>query len=132
MFPLSRMLRLGLAGGSLYVLNWIFPILFAHWHAGNACPHLGLVPACYLVMVCYAAMGITALFWNKQLSWLFFSGAVPVIFMAMIGTVLEITGLPTCPRSDTGLPLCYMSLLVGVMMLVVFLYVLKLERIKTD
>ena len=132
MLAFSRILRLIVVAVSLYVLSGIFPISFTHWRAGNACPHLGLVPACYLVMVCYAAMGIAALFWNKQLSWLFFSGAVPVIFMAMIGTVLEITGLPTCPRSDTGLPLCYMSLLVGVMMLVVFLYVLKLERIKTD
>jgi hypothetical protein len=83
-------------------------------------------------MVCYAAMGVAALFWNKQLSWLFFSGVVPVIFMALVGTVLEITGLPSCPRSDTGLPLCYISLLVGVMMLAVFLCVLKLERIKAD
>lgn len=131
MLPLSRILRLSLVAVSLYVLSGITPISLAHWHAGNACPHLGPVPACYLVMVCYAAMGIAALFWNKSFNWLFYAGAIPVILMALVGTMLEITGLPTCPRSDTGLPLCYISLFVGVMMLAVFLCALKLEQKKT-
>ena len=128
MLPFSRILRLGLTGVSLYVLSGIAPISLTHWHAGNACPLLGPIPACYIVTACYAAMGTAALFWNKPLSWLFFTGVAPVIFMALVGTALEITGLPTCPRSDTGLPLCYLSLFLGVMMLTVFLYTLKQER----
>jgi hypothetical protein len=73
-------------------------------------------------------MGLAALLWNRHLSWLFFVGAAPVILLAMMGTALELSGRPTCPRSATGVPLCYMSLGVGVMMLLVFVYVLKRER----
>lgn len=125
---ISHILRLCLAGFSLYVLSGIVPISLAHWQTGNACPDLGPIPACYVVSVCYAAMGIVAILWNRPLSWLFFAGVAPVILLALVGSLLELTGHPTCPRSDAGLPLCYMSLFVGVMMLLVFLYVLKRER----
>ena len=63
------------------------------------------------------------------LSGLFFVGAIPVIVLALIGTTLELSGQPTCPQSETGMPLCYMSLFVGVMMLLVFLYILRRERV---
>ena len=90
---------------------------------------LGPLPACYLVSVCYAAMGLAAVLWNKRLNGLFFAGAAPVILLALTGTSLELSGRPTCPRSEIGLPLCYLSLIAGIMMLVVFLFALKRERI---
>lgn len=127
MLVFSRLLRLGLVAFSLYVLSGIVPISFTQWHTGNACPMLGPVPACYVVSICYAAMGITALLWNRPLKWLFFAGASPVILLALAGSSLELLGHPTCPRSATGWPLCYASLFVGLMMLSVFLFALKLE-----
>lgn len=129
MLPLSRILRLCLAGFSVYVLSGLIPISFAHWQTGVVCPMLGPLPACYLVSACYAAMGLAAVLWNKRLNGLFFAGAAPVILLALTGTSLELSGRPTCPRSETGLPLCYLSLIAGIMMLVVFLFALKRERI---
>jgi len=125
---ISHILRLGLTGISLYVLSGIVPVSLSHWQTGNACPNLGPIPACYVVSVCYAAMGIAALLWNKPLNWLFFAGSTPVILLALVGSVLELTGYPTCPRLDSGFPLCYLSLFVGIMMLVGFLYTLKCEN----
>jgi len=58
-------------------------------------------------------MGIAALLWNKPLIRLFFAGITPVIHLALAGSVLELAGHPTCPLSDTGFPLCYISLLRG-------------------
>ncbi len=129
MLPLSRILRLCLAGFSVYVLSGLIPISFAHLQTGVVCPMLGPLPACYLVSACYAAMGLADVLWNKRLNGLFFAGAAPVILLALIGTSLELSGRPTCPRSETGLPLCYLSLIAGIMMLVVFLFALKRERI---
>ncbi len=128
MLPVSRILRLCLVGFSAYVLSGIIPISIAQWQTGAGCPMLGPLPACYLVTLCYGAMGLAALWWAKPLSGLFFAGATPVILLALVGTALELSGRPTCPRSASGVPLCYMSLGVGVMMLLVFLYVLKRER----
>lgn len=129
MLPLSRILRLCLGVFAAYVLSGIIPISFTHWQTGAACPMLGPLPACYLVSICYAAMGLAAVLWNKPLNGLFFAGAAPVILLALIGTSLELSGRATCPRSETGLPLCYLSLIASIMMLVVFLLVLKRERV---
>jgi len=128
MLSVPRILRLCLVAFSAYVLSGIIPISVAQWQTGVGCPMLGPLPACYLVTLCYAAMGLAALLWNKRLSGLFFVGATPVILLALVGTGLELSGHPICPRSASGVPLCYMSLLVGVMMLLVFLYILKRER----
>lgn len=124
----SRLLRIGLAGFALVVLSRIVPISIDEFMTGSACPKILGFPACYLVSACYALMAIAAIFWNKQFTRLFFIGVTPVILLALTGTSLELLGRPTCPRSETGWPLCYSSLMAGLMMLAVFLTVLWLEK----
>ncbi len=124
----ARVLRLGLAAFSIYILSGIIPISATHFHTGDACPTLGPIPACYIVAICYSAMGVAAIFWNKRLSWLFFAGVTPVILLASVGSFMELTGDPTCPQSESGFPLCYISWVVGVLMLVVFLIVRRGEK----
>ena len=128
MVLLSRLIRLGLFGFSLYVLSGIVPISIEQFKSGGACPLIGPIPACYIVSLAYGAMGIAALLWNKKLIWLFVLGVVPVISLAASGTALELLGYPTCPRSDGGLPLCYFSLAVGLIMAITFYSALKIER----
>ena len=128
MILLSRFLRLGLFVFSLYVLSGIIPISIKQFQSGGACPLIGPIPACYIVSVAYTAMGVAAILWTKKLVWLFILGALPVIGLALSGTTLELFGHPTCPRSESGLPLCYLSLVVGLMMAIVFLIVLKIEK----
>ena len=129
MMLLSRLIRLGLFGFSLYVLSGIVPISIEQFKSGGACPLIGPFPACYIVSLSYMAMGIAALLWNKKLTWLFIAGIVPVIGLAASGTALELLGHPTCPRSDSGLPLCYVSLAVGLVMVLIYYSVLKIERL---
>ncbi|MEP3844420.1 MAG: hypothetical protein ABJM43_03620 [Paracoccaceae bacterium] len=110
------------------VLSGIVPISLSHFQTGGACPALGPIPACYLVSICYAAMAIAALVWWRRLTWLFLAGATPVILLAALGTTLELFGKPTCPLSDTGLPLCYVSLAIGFSILVTYLLVVFIEK----
>jgi len=112
------------------VLSGIIPISFTHFQTGDACPSLGLIPACYLVSICYAAMAIAALVWWRRLIWLFFAGVTPVILLAALGTTLELFGEPTCPLSDAGLPLCYVSFAIGLAILGAYLLVILIEKQK--
>jgi hypothetical protein len=123
-----RLLRVSLAAFSIYVLSGIVPISITHMHTGDACPLIGPIPACYIVSICYAAMGIASLLWAKPLNWLFFAGSAPVILLALAGTSMELMGRPTCPVSDAGTPLCFYSLAVGISMLTIFLVALKMEQ----
>ncbi|MEP3347972.1 MAG: hypothetical protein ABJN34_03085 [Litoreibacter sp.] len=123
----SRILRLGLVIISGIVLTGIVPISVAQFRTGDACPSIGFIPACYLVTICYAAIGVAAAMWRKPNDWLFFAGAAPVIGLALAGTTAEIVGLPTCPRSATGWPLCYTSLMVGTGIAVTYMVIRRLE-----
>ncbi|MEP1765490.1 MAG: hypothetical protein ABJJ53_02370 [Sulfitobacter sp.] len=128
---MSHLLRVGIVLMCLVVLSGIVPISLAHFQTGNACPNLGPIPACYVVSVCYAAIGLAALVWWRNLAWLFFAGITPVIVLAAIGTSLELAGRPTCPLSDEGLPLCYVSLAMGCSLLLAFLGIQFFEKKKS-
>ncbi|MEO9652268.1 MAG: hypothetical protein ABJ360_19325 [Roseobacter sp.] len=128
MIWVSRLLRAGIVLTCLVVLSGIVPISLTHFRTGNACPNLGPIPACYLVSICYAAMTLAALVWWRSLTWLFIAGAAPVILLASLGTTLELIGTPTCPLSDDGVPLCYISLAIGVSMFLTFWIVIFIEK----
>lgn len=128
MIWVSRLLRVGVLLVCLVVLSGIVPISLAQFRTGDACPNLGLIPACYVVSLAYLAMAFAASIGWRKARWLFFAGAAPVILLAITGTTLELSGRPTCPRSDTGWPLCYISLMVGVGLLAVFVGAVLVER----
>lgn len=127
----SRILRLGALAVCLLVLGGIIPISIDHFRTGNACPNLGPVPACYVVTVSYAAMAIAVSIGWQALKWVFYVGAAPVILLALAGTSLELFGRPTCPRSESGWPLCYTSLILGVSLLITFLIAVLIEKRST-
>ncbi|MEP3296798.1 MAG: hypothetical protein ABJO27_10025 [Pseudoruegeria sp.] len=126
---LSLILRLGLVAVSVIVLTGIVPISVAQMQSGDVCPIIGGIPACYIVTLCYAAIGLSAALWRKPNDRIFLAGVVPVIGLALIGTSAELWGTPTCPRSDTGCPLCYTSLFVGVAIAVTYFILRRLERV---
>ena len=130
MILVGRIIRLGLLAFSVMVLSGIIPISLTHIHSGNACPKFGPIPVCYVVTMGYGAMGVAAALWNWPLNWLFIAGAIPVVLLALSGTLLELAGNPVCPRSDTGWPLCYTSLLAGLSMALAFFFALRIEKSK--
>lgn len=131
MIWLARALRVVLIGVCVYVLSGIVPISLVHFRTGNGCPMIGPVPACYVVSAAYSAMALAGIIWWRVASWVFSLGAIPVILLAVVGTLTELSGIPTCPRSAGGMPLCYASLAVGLGLLVMFLLIRWIERNRT-
>lgn len=127
MIWIARALRIGLIGVCLGVLSGIIPISLEQFRTGEACPNIGIIPACYVVSVAYIAMALAGVIWWRIALKLFLVGAVPVITLAFIGTATELSGTPTCPRSAGGLPLCYVSLTLGVSLLLVFVAIRWIE-----
>jgi hypothetical protein len=124
----SRLLRIGVLLASLAVLSGIVPISLAQFRTGDACPNLGPIPACHIVSLAYFAMALAVSIGWRKFKWLFFVGAAPVILLAITGTTLELSGRPTCPRSEGGWPLCYTSLTIGLSLLAAFVGAVLGER----
>ena len=85
----------------------------------DPCPDVQGLPVCFVVAVGYLMM-VTSLFMpNYGLKKrIFLSGWLIVFLIAVTGTLLEIMNGNTCPQSADGLPLCYVSLTLCILILV--------------
>jgi hypothetical protein len=52
-----------------------------------------------------------------------------VFFLAFAGTAMEIFVQPTCPPSDAGTPLCFYSLGVASLLIIVFFIARKTAKV---
>jgi hypothetical protein len=122
MILLSWIARVAIFGTAILVLYSLAPVVVAEWQGQNACPKIGPIPACYLISVAYAAIGVSALVQPRRLTWLFLAGWLPVFLLAASGTTLELFGRDACPVTAAGTPMCYYSLTVALILLPAFLF----------
>jgi len=87
-------------------------LVIDEWRAGDICPKILGIPACYIVFVCFAGALFLHFLSNKKAAWgfFFFVGIVTVI--ASSGTIGELTGALQCPRTAGGTPMCFISLAI--------------------
>ena len=124
-------------GKRITVLRWLIfvvamvgvagvsPIALDQLNRTSACPVLGPVPACYVVFFGYAFVAVSAVVPLHRWK-LFLAGWTPLFILAASGTALELFGTETCPRSDAGVPTCYFSLAMLVILVILFV----LERFR--
>lgn len=93
---------------------------YQHSHTGETCPLLGALPACYLVFVGYALVTASALLKKPAASFAFWLGWGPIAGLALTGTVLDIIQGDVCPRTDGGIPQCFISLAIAATLLVLW------------
>jgi hypothetical protein len=78
---------------------------------GVPCPSIMGIPACYVVFLAYASMLFA--FLQKKRPWsrpVFVSGLAVATGFALPASLLEVFREGTCPSSASGIPLCYLSL----------------------
>ena len=116
MFLVFRILLIGLAsmgvfgGGSLSL---------SHFHAGDTCPVFGPIPVCYLVFAAYSVVAISALLPTGHFKKLFYVGWTPIFALAFVGAILHTFVGDTCPIGQNGMPQCYLSLALAIVIFVV-------------
>jgi len=98
---------------------------------GSSCPHLWIVPICYVVLLAYGLMIASVVIpsdWCKH--YLFAAGWGTAFVIALAGSIAEIAlGGGVCPTSGGNIrgdssgsvPMCFVSLAMCVAILVLFL-----------
>jgi hypothetical protein len=85
-----------------------FDISYAQWTGTAACPSLGIVPACYVVLAGYGLILLSDILLSRVI---FLIGWIPVFLLAAGGSISELLfTTPVCPRTKSGIPQCYLSL----------------------
>ena len=99
----------------------VLPVAIRQWTGEAACPGLGFLPICYVILLAYSAMLISVVLRGTYQAILLFSGWIPVAGFALVGTVLEISGHETCPKALGNVPACNYSLGLSILVLAVAL-----------
>lgn len=90
------------------------PIAYQQLVGVKSCPALGLLPACYVVLVGYGLIALSPALSERRRPWVFLCGWAPLFLLALMGSTLELLVQPTCPRSSVGVPACFLSMfLIG-------------------
>ncbi len=100
---------------------------------GTPCPQVMAVPVCYLVLFGYTLMLLSVIVWHKGCRHYFFvTGWGLAAAIALVGSIAELIsdGGGVCPVSGSssgirgasaeGMPLCYISLALLIVILVLF------------
>ena len=117
------MIRLALIGLVILGLWSGGRLSYSQYQSGEACPILGVVPACYIAFAGYlmmaSALAVTTAKPEVNLSWMFWSGLLAAGGLALLGSGLELARGDVCPKAFGWLPMCYVSLafsaLIGIL-----------------
>ncbi len=104
---INKILLWGLLAFGLY---GALKVSYSTWTGDSPCPTVAGVYICYVVLTGYLMMVVTQ-FLTSFKAVIFYLGWIIVFGIALLGTSLEISQGNTCPKSSSGLPLCYVSLL---------------------
>jgi len=103
----------------LFAMYGSFNLSTYDYKKKNVCPKIAGIPACYIVFVFFTAAGISH-FINIPLgNQLYFAFVGVPALIALIGTVVELSGKVICPRTKSGVPMCYISLGLCLVLMVV-------------
>ncbi len=91
----------------LWVLSAVAKLSYLHATTSEICPLLINIPACYIILFSVSGALITHYLRYSHLFFIFSS--IPLL-LALAGTVLQILGKVECPKNETGIPLCFISL----------------------
>jgi len=77
---------------------------------GDACPRLGPVPACYLVLGAYLLIFASNMLTGWTRTALFLLAWLPVFALALVASAFDLLAGPVCPRALGAVPQCFVSL----------------------
>lgn len=117
----SIVLRIIIAALALFGFIGVVPVSLAEFSSGGACPHLGPIPACHLVLLAYGTALLTVLHSRLWSPWVFLLAWFPIFALAATGSGLEFLGHDTCPKTTGGIPKCYFSLGLAIALVLPFL-----------
>lgn len=94
---------------------------------GNICPKIVGIPACYIILVSFLMVLGSHSTLLKDTYWGYFIGAGVAGAIAATGTTGQLMGTIECPKTATGIPMCYLSLAFFTTLLVLKLIEIKIS-----
>ena len=107
-------------------------ISITHWTGEASCPMIGPLPACYIILIGYSLIVLSMYPHVQKALVLFVIGWAPVMLLALTGVVGELTGVLQCPHLEIGIPQCYISAALALIIGLIAWLLFKIEAATVD
>jgi len=95
---------------TLFGLNGTIGLVQKELTVGNVCPKLVGIPACYIIFACLVLVAVSHSGLLKDKAKLYLIGAGTAWLIALSGSVGQLMGWMECPKTASGIPMCFLSL----------------------
>ena len=117
-YSILIILIIGLVGAGGLVLE--------EFKTGEGCPKIMHIPMCLVILICFIVPLITHLLKKRNTLYFLFTGLAGSI--ALVASIMQYTGNAQCPKTTSGTPMCYYSLLLFSSLIILKLYYLRLNK----
>jgi len=93
---------------------------FSH---NDSCPKIGVIPVCYIIFICLIIPLITHIFNKGKVFYFLFVGIA--LLIATYASIGQLFGKVQCPKTASGLPMCYISFGIFASLLILKLVLTK-------
>jgi len=98
-------------GVLLFVIYGSWDLSMTDYRQKDICPKILEIPACYIVLFSFVMVLISHVLQSGFKSMLLYYGFIAIPFLlALGGTITELSGTVICPRTPGGIPMCFISL----------------------
>jgi hypothetical protein len=92
----------------------------------GTCPKLGFLPACYIIFSCLIIPFISHIINKVKVVYYLFTGIALAI--ATYATMGQLFGNVQCPKTESGIPMCYISFMIFASLVLLKLVLSKMNR----
>lgn len=102
----------------LFAMNGSLQLSLQDWKKKDVCPKMLGIPVCYIVFTFFLGAAICHAFPSGLTNSVYFALVSVPGLIALSGTVMELMGRIVCPRTSGGVPMCYISLAMCLVLIV--------------
>ncbi len=95
---------------ALFGINSTYRLASKEFSTGDICPKIIGIPVCYIILTCLIFILISQSQLLNEKNRLYFIGAGVAALFASIGSFAQLMGWLECPKTEGGIPMCFLSL----------------------
>jgi len=85
-------------------------LVVEEFKTGEGCPKIMQIPMCLVILICFIVPFIAHLLKKWNVLYFLFTGLAGSI--ALVASIMQFTGNAECPKTTSGTPMCYYSLVL--------------------
>lgn len=103
-------------------------LVIEEFKTGEGCPKIMHIPMCLVILICFIIPLIAHLLKKWNVLYFLFTGLA--VSIALVASIMQFTGNAECPKTTSGTPMCYYSLLIFSSLIILKIYHLKIHNQK--